>query len=185
MADENDAKRSIRALQYGLASLKMVVRRQQVVILLGLMVTSLLAPVVSLTEGSDMSDETEIRRPLLGAVVLYFEAEVADFGSLSSRPYALPGGLWLTRIGLVLLIVGLLAVAITCWGLLSADISRATRIKIICAGTVLVLGVLLVWLGQAWLPDDEQGTTTDAAWGLLVAIGCAVWLWHAVQASTD
>jgi len=53
MADENDAKRSIRALQYGLASLKMVVRRQQVVILLGLMVTSLLAPVVSLTEGSD------------------------------------------------------------------------------------------------------------------------------------
>ncbi len=66
MADENDAKRSIRALQYGLASLKMVVRRQQVMILLGLMVTSLLAPVVSLTEGSDMSEETEIRRPLLG-----------------------------------------------------------------------------------------------------------------------
>jgi hypothetical protein len=172
---ERDAGR----LESQVGSLRTVVQRQQRLVLLGLVVASLVAPLTSLVENPDAGDAVEEGRHLFGALGTYFAADATDFGSITGHPYALPGGLWLTRVGLILIVLGLVAVVVTAWMAPREELTAADVARLAVTSTLLLGGVFAVGLGQAWLPDDE--VVTSPSWGLLVVIGCVAWHLHSAR----
>lgn len=177
MPDQASESRHVRRLDAQLDQLRTQFRRQQVLVAYGLVLASLRVPVVSFVNSPGSIESERETEHLFGAIGEYFGGDL-DIGSRSTYPYAIPGGLSLTRIGLVVVLVGLVAVAVTCWPRL--DELTGKRLALLTAAAIVPLfGVALVWLGQGWLPNDDLGT--HAAWGLLVVAGGGIWQLQALR----
>lgn len=112
MPDQASESRHVWRLDAQLDQLRTQFRRQQVLVAYGLVLASLRVPVVSFVNSPGSIESERETEHLFGAIGEYFGGDL-DIGSRSTYPYAIPGGLSLTRIGLVVVLVGLVAVAVT------------------------------------------------------------------------
>lgn len=170
---EESATSESRSTARRLEQLWRFVRRSVLLVEAGLLLAALVVPVLSFdTDPDDREPATTLA--LLPAVVRYVGADATDFGDPGSHPYALSGGLWLTRIALLLLVAAIVLAAVATARLGSWNSSRAAHISG-WVGAGLLIGVpLIVLAGQRWLPDDDVETTVGV--GLVVSAFAGAWL---------
>jgi len=176
-----DTARDLAALRSTHESLQAQVARLQWLVQWGLLTLVLFVPLARLVD----DDESETTAYALYAAIGFFlSARPADLGGSEAHPYAVPGGRIVTIIGLFLILVGVLATAVTSVMLRHPDATRRAALALQLSATVLLLGTLAAWIGLAWLPDDDD-LAIRPAWGLLVALGAAVWAYHSAWSARD
>ncbi len=153
--------------------------RSHLVLTYGLLGAALVAPlaVSGADEGSDQRDVHLAAFSLMGKV--FRSTSTGVFGSTESHPHAVPGGVGVLRVSLVLLVVGLVLCAVTMSTLLTQPEGRSW--PALAAGTLLLVAGVGVWVGGLWLPELDGGDA-GPSWGLWVPILAATWV--LVHAST-
>jgi hypothetical protein len=110
----------------------------------------------------------------LSGLAVYLGAAPSELGDSDSHPFAVPGGVWLTRILLSALLVGLVAAAIATCRLALDGTGRPTRVMARVGAAMLIVSVVLLAVAQIWLSDDHVATPLQP--GLLVPLAAGVWL---------
>lgn len=172
---DGDVRRDARVdLLSGLA------RLQTQLIAIVLLVATLLVPVVVITDQSTGSDAEPPERLAvfgLAARTVDFAEDIKELSE--SHPYGAPGGLQLTRIGIGLLLAGVVVTAAAVL-LLIAEVSGRARWGTRIALLLLAAGVITVAIGLAWFPEYDDAVLGDAdvgpAWGLLVPATAVIWV---------
>jgi hypothetical protein len=176
-----DTARDLAALRSRHESLQSQVARLQWLVQWGLLTAVVFVPLARLVE----DDEPETTSyALFTAVGFFLSARPADLGGSEAHPYAVPGGRLVTIIGLFLILVGVLATAVTSVLLRHPDATRRAVLALQLSASVLLLGGLAAGVGLAWLPDDDD-LAIRPAWGLLVALAAAVWAYHSAWSAKD
>ena len=163
-------------VQVGLVQ-RLVVRMVQLVAV-ALLVVTVLVPLVKIV--SDEDDDPVERQSFTGLVALITEEDARFIGdddesvADSSHPVAIPGGLGVTRVGLVQLVTAGLAAGFATLALLTSD-RRRDRVLVVLSAVVLFGAALLMAIGLRWLPvyrEDEIGP----AWGVWLPLLADVWV---------
>ena len=178
---EPDTARDLATLRSNHESLQAQVARLQWLVQWGLLTIVLFAPLARVVEDDDSETTTY---SLYSAIGFFLSADAADLGGSDAHPYAVPGGRLVTLIGLFLILVGVLATAVTSVMLRHPDATRRAALALQLSATGLLLGGLAAWIGLAWLPDDDD-LAIRPAWGLLVVLGAAVWAHHSAWSAKD
>jgi hypothetical protein len=160
--------------------LRKLLRLQAQTIAVAMLAATFFVPVAAIMEQTD-DDEVDQRLKL---IQLGFHS--ADFGEhldelTDSHPYSAPGGLLLIRIGLGVVLVGLLFVAAMVLTSLDRTSRGAVTLTRIALG-VLVLGVMVLAIGLGWFPeyrgsaDEDGGAGVGPSWGLWLPLAAAAWI---------
>ena len=157
-----------------------LVLRSVLLIEVALLVASFAAPLLARDTDPDDNDPARTSR-LLPGLIAYINATPSQFGDSDRHPIDVPGGVWMTRIVLVLLLVALvMALLATCGLAMRAE--PTTRIVARTSGIMLVVGVVLLALAQIWLSDDHVATPVQPS--LLLPLAAGVWLLSVTAART-
>lgn len=170
--------RSNEALGLQLGQVISLLRLQSQLIGAALLLLTFFVPVAAVTtEGDSGGSEVERFRGFGLAVQLpEFAEDLEDL--VENHPYAAPGGLWLTGIGLAVLAAGLVVGAAALVYAMDSESRRATWIVRIGVG-LLIIGALLIAIGLGWYPDgdlDEGEAEVGPAAGLWIPVAAAVWI---------
>jgi hypothetical protein len=176
-----DTARDLAALRSTHESLHAQVARLQWLVQWGLLTMVLFVPLARWVD-DDESDTTSYS--LYAAIGFFLSARPADLGGSEAHPYAVPGGRIVTILGLFLILVGVLATAVTSVLLRHPDSTRRAAFALQLSATVLLLGALAAFIGLAGLPDDDD-LAIRPAWGLLVAVGASGWAYHSAWSAKD
>jgi hypothetical protein len=144
-----------------------------------LLIATVTVPMLGRDTDPDDSDPAQTLR-VVGGLAAYLGARPSEFGDRDSHPFAVPGGVWLTRILLVVLLVGLLAAATATCRLALESTGRPTRVLARVGGGMLIVSVVLLAMAQTWLSDDHVATPLQP--GLLIPLAAGVWLLSATAA---
>jgi hypothetical protein len=150
---------------------------QQRLLLLGLLVASVIAPLTALVDDPDTDDAATDAMGLFPSLGYFFERDAEDFGDRETHPHGLDAGLVTTRVGLVLLAVAVLCAALATL-LLWAGSSRGMRRTVAGAGIAIIVAAAVILLGMTWLPDSNDFATTVSGW-LWLPVAAGAWaLYH-------
>jgi len=158
-----------------------LVLRSVLLIEVALLVASFAAPLLARDTDPDDNDPARTSR-LLPGLIAYINATPSQFGDSDRHPIDVPGGVWMTRIVLVLLLVALVMALLATCGLAIEGVSRTTRIVARTSGIMLLVGVVLLALAQIWLSDDHVATPVQPS--LLLPLAAGVWLLSVTAART-
>lgn len=157
------------------AGIKTEIVRAQVVRLqwtvqMGLVLACLLVPLTRVSA----EDEDELVHSLFGTLAYFMTESAEDLGSTDAFPYALAGGRIVTLVGVALTALSLVLLVVVSSMLHGHNPPRRGNRLVVLVGAALLISAVLVWLGQVWLPDDDDLAYTGA-WGLFVVAATAVW----------
>jgi len=138
-----------------------------------LLLAALIVPVLGVDRDPDDPPSVRSMR-LVAGLSFYLTTPVGDFGSTDAHPYSVPGGVWLTRITLILLLAALVVAVVATVRLSFELISRSTLILARVGGAILIASPILVGAAQLWLSNRALATPVQP--GLLVPILAGIWL---------
>ncbi|GAA2103978.1 hypothetical protein GCM10009841_21520 [Microlunatus panaciterrae] len=164
---------SQESVSYRLEVVWRLVLRSALMIEAALLLASLAVPLLGRDTHPEDSDPGVSTR-LLASLAAYVTAQPNQFGDRDSPPADVPGGVWMTRIVLVLLLVALILAAVATFGLALDRTGRPTHILARAGGTLLLISVGLLALAQIWLSDDYVATPLQPR--LLMPVAAGLWL---------
>ena len=177
MKDSQDSSAEVKRLRYRLDAVQELLLNQQQIVLLVLAVVALFVPVSSVkwetSGGYPYSDD----RGIFGSLRLFFENDAEDFDSLQVHPNGLHVMLAITRIGLVLLLLVMLATILALATTQTGDENKK-RAMLYSLGIALLVAAALAAVGLVCLPDDEMMVGPAAPLGLVIVTGLGL-LYHA------
>ena len=169
MQTDDDA----RQLAMRLEQVWRLVLRSVLLVEAALLVATLIVPVLGVDR--DPGGQSSLRTTrLLAGLSFYLTTRFGDFGSTESHPYSVPGGVWMTRIALFLLLAALVAAAVAAVRLSFENTRRSTLILTRIAGATLIASPVLLAVAQHWLSNKTLATPVQP--GLLVPLLAGIWL---------
>jgi len=138
-----------------------------------LLLATLIVPVLGIDRDPEDPPSARSTR-LVAGLSFYLTTRFGDFGNTDSHPYSVPGGVWLTRITLVLLLIALVVAVVATVRLSFERISRSTLIVARVAGAILIASPILMAAAQHWLSNRTLATPVQP--GLLVPMLAGIWL---------
>jgi hypothetical protein len=155
--------------------------RSVLLIQVALLLATFAVPMLGRDTDPDDADPARTTRVLPG-LLAYVRAQPSEFGDRDRHPLAVPGGVWMTRIALVMLLVALVLVVLATYGLALERVSRSTPIIARIGGILLFAGVGMLAVAQVWLSDDHVATPLQP--GLLLPLAAGVWILSVTSART-
>ncbi len=150
-----------------------LVLRSVLLIQAALLLATLIVPLLGIDRDPD--DHPSLRSTrLLPGLSFYLTTRFGDFGNTQSHPYSVPGGVWLTRVSLFLLLAALLAAALATAQLASENAGRRTLIVARISAAALIASPILLGLAQHWLSNRTLATPVQP--GLVVPLFAGIWL---------
>lgn len=156
------------------------------IVLALVLVAVVLVPISAVEAGDDDENGAAMEeRRLLGTLTWAWSVDPADLGSTEAHPYALGGGLWFLRLGVLLVTIGVLALVVVLARSLGARMAEPpprTPAFLTAAAVTVAVGLLLALLGTGWLPDDDVHVVLQPA--AVLGLVAAVWAGYLAR-STD
>ena len=150
-----------------------LVLRSVLLVEAALLLATLIVPVLGIDPDPDSPPPVRSTR-LVPGLSFYLTTRFGDFGNTESHPYSVPGGVWLTRITLVLLLAALVVAVVAGVRLSFERTSRSTLILARVGAAVLIASPILLAAAQHWLSNPTLAAPLQP--GLLVPILAGVWL---------